>query len=126
MYSLKSLNINATKAVSYDKLKAEFDEAMGEKVCLEGQLHKAIEDKECDKSKMNLLRGEKAKLEKKIVELLSKIIELEVKVASLTSQLETEHQRAENTSKAFYKSEEYLNLENNNINLGRDKVFYTV
>ena len=47
-------------------------------------------------------------------------------MASLTSQLEAEHQRAEDASKAFYESEEYLNLENTNINIGRNGVFYTV
>ena len=31
LYSLKNLNINATKVASYDKLKAEFDKAMGER-----------------------------------------------------------------------------------------------
>ena len=39
MYSLKSLNLNVTKVTSYDKLNAEFDEAMGEKARLKGQLH---------------------------------------------------------------------------------------
>ena len=36
MYLLKSLNINVTKVAIYDKLKAHFDEAMGEKIDLEG------------------------------------------------------------------------------------------
>ena len=47
-------------------------------------------------------------------------------MASLISQLKTEHQRAKNASKAFYESEEYLNLENTNINLEREEIFYTV
>ena len=51
---LKSLNINATKVVSYDKLKVEFDEAMGEKALLEGQLYQAIKDMERYKSERNL------------------------------------------------------------------------
>ena len=42
------------------------------------------------------------------------------------SQLEDEHQQAKDASKAFYESEEYLNLENTNINIGRQEVFYTV
>ena len=62
MYSLKSPNINATKVVSYDKLKAEFDETIGGKTRLEGQLHQVIQDKERYKSERNLSRGEKAKL----------------------------------------------------------------
>ena len=126
MYSLKSLKINATKVASYDKLKAEFNETMGEKTRLEGQLHQAIQDSEHYKSERNLSRGEKAKLEERVTELLSRITELEVEVASLTNQLEAEHRRAKNASKAFYESEEYLNLENTNINLGREEVFYTV
>ena len=85
--------------MSYDKLKAEFDEAMGKKARLEGQLHQAIEDRECYKARRNLSRGKKAKLEERIVELLSRITKLKVEVANLTSQLETEHQRAENASK---------------------------
>ena len=32
---MKSLNTNGTKVVSYEKLKIEFDEAMGEKAHLE-------------------------------------------------------------------------------------------
>ena len=85
--------------MSYDKLKAEVGEAMSEKACLEGQLHQAIEDRERYKTKRNLSRGEKVKLEEripellgKITELLGKITELELEVASLTSQLEIEHQ----------------------------------
>ena len=126
LYSLKSLNINATKVASYDKLKVELYEAIGEKARLEGQFHQAIEDRERYKSKRNLSRGEKAKLEDRITELLSRITKLEVEVASLTSQLKTEHQRAENSSKDFYESKEYLNLENTNINLEWEEVFYTV
>ena len=82
MYSLKSFNINVTKVANYDKLKAEFDETMGEKALLEGQLGHAIEDRECYKSERNLSRGEKAKLEERIIELLSRIIVLEVEVAA--------------------------------------------
>ena len=85
---MKSLNINATKVVSYDKLKAEFDETTGEKTRLEGQLHQAIQGREHYKSERNLSRGKKAKLEERITELLSRITELEAEVASLTSQLE--------------------------------------
>ena len=92
LYLLKSLNINVTKVSSYDKLKADFDEAISEKTCLEGQLHQAIEDRDCCKSEKNLSRGEKAKLEERITGLLSRITELEVEVASLKSQLEAEHQ----------------------------------
>ena len=117
LYSLKSLNINVTKVASYDKLKAEFDEAMGEKTHLEGQLYQTIQDRDHYKSKRNLSRGEKAKLEEKITGLQSRIIELEAEVANRRSQLEAEHQRAENFSKAFYESREYLNLENTNINI---------
>ena len=119
MFSLNSLNVNATKVASYDKLKADF-EAIGEKTFLEGQLHQAIEDRDRYKSERNLSRGEKAKLEERITGLLSRITELEVEVANLTSQLEAKHQRAEDASKAFYESEEYLNLENTNINIGRE------
>ena len=82
MYSLKSLNINVTKVASYDKLKANFDEAIGEKTRLEGQLHQAIQDIDRYKSKRNLSRGEKVKLEERITGLLSRITELEVEVAS--------------------------------------------
>ena len=39
LHSLKSLNINATKVANYDKLKNDFDEVVGEKARLEGQLH---------------------------------------------------------------------------------------
>ena len=67
MYSLKSLNINATKIVSYDKLKADFDEAIGEKTHLEGQLYQAIQDRITER---NLSRGEKIKLEERITELI--------------------------------------------------------
>ena len=88
---LKSLNINATKVASYDKLKAKFDEAMGEKTRLEGQLYQAIQDRDRYKSETNLSRGEKAKLDEMITGLLSRITELEAEVASLTSQLEAEH-----------------------------------
>ena len=91
MYSLKSLNINVTKVASYGKLKAEFNETMGEKTHLEGQLHQAIQDREHYKYKRNLSRGENAKLEERITELLSRITELEVEVANHTSQLEAEH-----------------------------------
>ena len=126
MYSLKSLNINTTKVASYDKLKANLNEAMGEKTRLEGQLDQAIQDRDHYKSERNLSRGEKAKLEGRIIELLSRVTELEVKVASLKSQLEAEHQRAEDASRAFYESEEYLNLESTNINIGREEVFHTV
>ena len=90
LYSLKSLNINATKVVSYDKLKAEFNETMGEKTHLKGQLHQVLQDWKRYKSERNLSRGEKAKLKERIYELLLRITELEVEVASLTSQLEVE------------------------------------
>ena len=92
MYSLKSLNINATKVVNYDKLKANFDEVVGEKMRLEGQLHQATQDRDRYKSERNLSRGEKVKLEERIAELLSRVTELEVEVASLRGQLEVEHQ----------------------------------
>ena len=36
LYSLKSLNDNRTKVASYDKLKAEFNEAIREKARLDG------------------------------------------------------------------------------------------
>ena len=65
-------------------------------------------------------------LEDKITELLSKVTELEVEVASLRGQLEVEHQRAEDASKAFYESEEYASMEDTNINIGREQVFYMV
>ena len=92
MYLLKNLNVNATKVASYDKLKVEFDKAIGEKMHLKGQLHEAIQDRDHYKFKRNLSKGEKAKLEEKITGLLSRITELEAEVASLTSQLEAEHQ----------------------------------
>ena len=85
MYSLKSLNLNATKVVSYDKLKAEVDEAIREKMCLEGLLNQAIMDRDCYKAGRNLSRSEKANLEGKIVELEGKITELELEVVSLTN-----------------------------------------
>ena len=47
-------------------------------------------------------------------------------MASLRSQLEVEHQCVEDASRAFYESEEYLNLESTNIKIGREEVFYTV
>ena len=47
-------------------------------------------------------------------------------MASLTSQLEVKHQRAEDASRAFHESEEYTNLENTNIDIGREEVFYTI
>ena len=100
MYSLKSLKINATKVASYDKLKAEFNETMGEKTRLEGQLYQAIQDRKRYKSERNLSRGEKAKLEQRITKLLLRITELEVEVASLTIQLEVEHRRAEDASRS--------------------------
>ena len=101
MYSLKSLNINATKVASYDKLKANLDEVVGEKTCLEGQLHQAIQDRDRYKYERNLSRGEKTKLEERITELLSRVTELKVEVASLKGQLEVEHQQAEDASRAF-------------------------
>ena len=78
---MKSLNINATKIANYDRLKADFDEVVGEKTCLEGQLHQAIQDRDRFKSEWNLSRGEKAKLKERITELLSRVTELEVEVA---------------------------------------------
>ena len=123
MYSLKCLNINTTKVASYDKLKAEANEAMSEKAHLMGQLNQAIMERDCYKAEGNLSRSENIK---KITELVGKIIELKVEVASLTRQLETKHQRDKNASKAFYESEEYLNLENYNTNLGQVEVFYIV
>ena len=89
LYSLKSLNINATKIANYDRLKADFDEVVGEKTRLEGQLHQAIQDRDRFKSEWNLSKGEKAKLKERIIELLS-ITELEVEVARLKDQLEVE------------------------------------
>ena len=47
-------------------------------------------------------------------------------MASLRGQLKIKHQRAEDASRAFYESKEYANLENSNINIGREEVFYTV
>ena len=47
-------------------------------------------------------------------------------MASLKGQLEVEHQRAEDASRAFYESEDYVNLESTNINIRREGVFYTV
>ena len=44
----------------------------------------------------------------------------------MRGQLEVEHQRAEDTSKAFYESEEYTSMEDTNINIGMEQVFYTV
>ena len=85
MYSLKSLNLNATKVASYDKLKAEADEAVSEKTHLEGQLNQAIMDRDRYKAERNLSRSDKAKLEEKIAELEGKITELELEVASLTN-----------------------------------------
>ena len=82
---MKSLNLNATKFVSYDKLKVEADEAMSEKVHLEGQLNQAVMDRDRYKAEMNLSRSEKAKLDEKIVELKGKITELELEVASLSN-----------------------------------------
>ena len=64
---------------------------MGEKTHLEGQIHQAIPDRDCYKSETNLSRGEKAKLEERITRLLSRITELEAKVANLMSQLEAKH-----------------------------------
>ena len=123
LYSLKSLNINATKVANYDKLKAKLDKVVGERERLEGQLQEAIQDQDCYKFEWNLYRGETTKLEDKVNELLSKVTELEVEVSSLKGQLEVEHQRAEDTSKAFYDSEEYAAIEDTNINLGREQVF---
>ena len=126
LYSLKSLNLNEIKVASYDKLKAKTYEAVSEKTRLEGQLNQAIMDKDHYKAERNLSRNEKAELDEKITELERKIIELELKVASVTNQLETEYQQAEDASRAFYESNEYINLENTNINLGREEVFYTI
>ena len=83
MCSLKSLNLNATKVASYDKLKAEADEAVSEKTHLEGQLNEVIMDRDRYKVERNISRSEKAKLEEKIVELEGKITELELEVANL-------------------------------------------
>ena len=58
MYSLKSLNLNATKVASYDKLKAEADEAVSEKTHLEGQLNQAIMDRDRYKVERNISRSE--------------------------------------------------------------------
>ena len=82
LYSLKSLNINATKVVNHDRLKAELDEAVGERTCLEGQLQQAIQDRDRYKSEWNLSKGERVVLEDRIIELLSKVTELEVEVAA--------------------------------------------
>ena len=50
LYSLKSLNINATRVANYDRLKAELEEAVGERMRLEGQLQNAIQDRDHYKS----------------------------------------------------------------------------
>ena len=89
MYSLKSLNLNATKVTSYDKLRAEADEAMDKKARLEGQLNQVVMDRVHYKVKRNLSKSEKAKLEEKIAELEGKITKLELEVASLTNHLDT-------------------------------------
>ena len=47
-------------------------------------------------------------------------------MARLRGQLKVEHQRAEHASKAFYESDEYAALEDTNINIGREEVFYTI
>ena len=62
----------------------------------------------------------------RIIDLLSKVTELEVEVASLRGLLEVERQRADDASRAFYESEEYATLEETNLNAGREQVFYTV
>ena len=72
-------------------------------------------DRDDYKAERNLSRSEKAKLNEKITELEGKVTELELEVASLTNKLET---KAEDASRAFYESEECINLENTNINLG--------
>ena len=90
------------------------------------RVYQAIQDRDRYKSERNLSRGEKAKLEERITGLLSRITELKAEVASLTSQLEVKHRRAEDASKGFYENKEYLNLENTNINIRREEVFYTV
>ena len=64
--------------------------------------------------------------EDKITDLLSKVTELEVEVASLRGLLEVEHQRVDDASRAFYESEEYATLEETNLNAGKEQVFYTV
>ena len=79
-----------TKVASYDKLKAEADEVVNEKTCLEGQLNQAIMDRDHYKAERNLSRSEKAKLEEKTAKLEGKITKLELEVASFTNQLETE------------------------------------
>ena len=65
-------------------------------------------------------------LKDRVTDLLFKVTELEIEVASLRDQLEVEHQRAEDASRAFYKSEEYATLEETNLNVGREQVFYTI
>ena len=75
-------------------------------------------DSDCYKVERNLSRSKKAKLNEKIAKVEGKIIELELEVASLTNQLEIEHQRAEDVARALYESKEYINLENTNIKLG--------
>ena len=87
---MKSLNINATKVANHDKLKAELEGVVGERDRLEGQLQKAIQDKDHYKFEWNLSKGERAMLEDRITELLSKVTELEVEVANLRAQLEVE------------------------------------
>ena len=126
LYSLKSLNINATKVANHDKLKAELEEAVGERDRLKGQLQQAIQDRVHYKSEWNLSKFERAMLEDRITKLLSKVTELDVEVPSLRGQLEVKHRRAEDASKAFYESEEYATIEDTNINIGREQVFYTV
>ena len=66
MYSFKSLNLNTKKVVNYDKLKVDVDEAMSEKVRLEGQLNQAVMKRDCYKAERDFSRSEKAKLEEKI------------------------------------------------------------
>ena len=123
---MKSLSINATKVANHDKLKAELEGAIGERDRFEGQLQQVIQDRDYYKSQWNLAKSQSAALDNKITDLLSKVTELEVEVASLRGQLEVERQRADDASKGFYESEEYAALEETILNSGREQVFYTV
>ena len=107
---MRSLSINATRMANHDKLKAELEGVMGERDRLEGQLQQAIQDKDYYKSQWNLSKGQMATLEDKITNLLSKVTELDVEVASLRGLLEVESRRADDALRAFYENEEYATL----------------
>ena len=123
---MKSLSLNATKVANYDKLRAEFEGAVGERDRLEGQLQQAIQDRDYYLSQWNLSKSQRASLDDRITDLLSKVTGLEVEVANLRGQLDIERQRADDAQKGFYESEEYATLEETILNSGREEVFYTV